>query len=1476
MMATRINANRRSPVSSSAILKALGERDSWLREQAGLTAASRAQTVRDLEDSGRREEDTQRDYVGRYPIELLQNAHDACADAGVKGTVAYILSDEALIVANQGKAFDARRVRSLVRQGISEKAQRRRRRTIGYKGVGFSAVFEASASPHVITASGLSFGFDRGRARTLVEQHLRKRPRTVAARNFPFRLSAGDWAADAAVIDELFARGFVTAVRLPLRPGITIDDVAGLLDEQIRAEALVFLPSVRRIEFHRDGNVRAYESSSGVRVGIGRVVHVDVIDDSSRERRSWLTHSGNVVVTREEVEALDDPVWADVAELRATIALPWANRTIDAASSPTPIHLYFPTAETTGRAFLIHGDFHVDTGRSHIFEKGPSGDLNRKLAAAVAERAAELAESVALRHGAGLLAVLATTGTPSAFGAVLNEELDARLRAARIVRPADGSPPRRPNEMKFVSDRDVHLDERLMGLMTKRADLVRVADYQASGVIKLLEALGVEILTSVETARRVTVARASVSYEKALALLRDWIDSKDLHSAEALIAVLRERRILKDINDGWCAPALAVVSIEGVPPLPIALRRVELMPLRSERARMLLEALEVKPMGPADALTSINHALDKQTFGAEDADKQELHDWLLALFRANPEALKQRWPLKGRAPVLARDADGTTEQWAHANTIYFGSGWSDLGGYMEIVYGGDNEPRFIVGDGNSASKTLKDFYAALGVQRLPRLCKPVSPHASQASKWRQSAPVLAKASCPDGHTHSEQMLQCQVLDRLDPILARVQGDPVVAEAFNELLARLSKPYGDDAIFTCENVNHRNKAKPRAVPGYQRWRLQNALWVLVVNDPAGRTQRAPTRVWRGVPRSQATLLLPRGKLLPVPESFEFVQWDRPSVDDLEHALADLQDAFPDLDSAPAEAKDTAEVLLHKLESALNDNEEREPLFLPGTINGHHAWVDDGVVLDLPGLGEVPELPIVHVAPASRIRVAYKLQGAHERLDERILPGDSVERSPLLDLHRRAAIVALLTRRGATRRELARRVAILHEVQVARIDMEVTLSDGRTHPLTDLPFKLASTDTSPILFLNDPKLEHALDLADVLANYFNVAGDADRLALALLSDELARRLHPRELAEATELINSHAEDVTAKTDDGVFTPSPGDTSIPGDEGRTNDDAVVPPPDHGDTASALPTRPNSTVRSSSSADTSDIGVDTTQRNRPNGVRHQAPDVARRGDGGPGQSSSGRAPVSPDDISTETDFDGVRLGATLPRPHPRPTPRSISRPDEAHAADERSNCVQTNNADERAPLPDPSRASFAEPVPVADSDSLTSASPQVGDVSANNEPHAKRGSQADGSPERPMRSRRDDYSETDAVKYVCEYARRVLGVREIRDRQKDRCGWDLELVYPDDRVELVEVKGSVGLGPFEITRNELDKSRKYAGSYVVYFLAQQGTTQPALLRFDDFGERITDEQVRAESWAVIGWRELNPVVIPIELPTD
>ena len=40
--------------------------------------------------------------VGRFAIELLQNAHDACADAGRKGAVRFVLTETALLVEKAG------------------------------------------------------------------------------------------------------------------------------------------------------------------------------------------------------------------------------------------------------------------------------------------------------------------------------------------------------------------------------------------------------------------------------------------------------------------------------------------------------------------------------------------------------------------------------------------------------------------------------------------------------------------------------------------------------------------------------------------------------------------------------------------------------------------------------------------------------------------------------------------------------------------------------------------------------------------------------------------------------------------------------------------------------------------------------------------------------------------------------------------------------------------------------------------------------------------------------------------------------------------------------------------------------------------------------------------------------------------------------------------------------------------------------
>src|SRR3954468_10814842 len=105
-----------------------------------------------IEDGVRTEDRVRHDYTGRYPLELLQNAHDACADARRPGAVHFVVTDSALLVANDGEPFTPERIRSLVRLGSSEKARgRRTRRTIGYKGVGFTAAFAITDRPQIVS-----------------------------------------------------------------------------------------------------------------------------------------------------------------------------------------------------------------------------------------------------------------------------------------------------------------------------------------------------------------------------------------------------------------------------------------------------------------------------------------------------------------------------------------------------------------------------------------------------------------------------------------------------------------------------------------------------------------------------------------------------------------------------------------------------------------------------------------------------------------------------------------------------------------------------------------------------------------------------------------------------------------------------------------------------------------------------------------------------------------------------------------------------------------------------------------------------------------------------------------------------------------------------------------------------------------------------------------------------------------------------
>jgi hypothetical protein len=115
-------------------------------------------------------------------------------------------------------------------------------------------------------------------------------------------------------------------------------------------------------------------------------------------------------------------------------------------------------------------------------------------------------------------------------------------------------------------------------------------------------------------------------------------------------------------------------------------------------------------------------------------------------------------------------------------------------------------------------------------------------------------------------------------------------------------------------------------------------------------------------------------------------------------------------------------------------------------------------------------------------------------------------------------------------------------------------------------------------------------------------------------------------------------------------------------------------------------------------------------------------------------------------------------------------------------------------------------------------------------------------------------------------AVATFVRYAKERLGATDVIDRQRDNCGWDLDVFLLDGRTLAVEVKGSSGHTPFILSPNELRVARATPG-YTVYHVA--GIADPAtavMYRFDDLGAQLPDDEALSVSgWVVVGWQSLE-----------
>ncbi len=408
-----------------------------LAHQASGTEQVRQTELQRLQNAGSAEERVRSDYRGRYAIELLQNAHDACADADTVGQAWLQLTPTALLVANEGVPFTAERIDSLLQLGDSSKAaDRAEHHTIGYKGIGFSAVLEITDQPQIISAS-TSFCFHRHAARERVGQVLNKEPRAVPTRYFPFPLDQDDLEDDAAAVQDLIDGGAVTVIRLPLVSRRKAKEVQAELQSGLRPETLLFMPHLQRLTLATPGATTRWSRRAGHRVATGQLQH---LREEGGTTRSWLVASRTVALEKAAVAALDDPLWASVRQANVSVGVPWRDGRPDPDRGDQPMHVYFPTDDRLGRPLLVHGDFYVQSNRRRITSAGRGADVSRAIAAAAADLTGDLAAAL-VDHGNALLRTLAPSGPADGFGTVLAQLIDARLRERRILRPADGSAP---------------------------------------------------------------------------------------------------------------------------------------------------------------------------------------------------------------------------------------------------------------------------------------------------------------------------------------------------------------------------------------------------------------------------------------------------------------------------------------------------------------------------------------------------------------------------------------------------------------------------------------------------------------------------------------------------------------------------------------------------------------------------------------------------------------------------------------------------------------------------------------------------------------------------------------------------------------------------------------------------------------------------------------------------------------------------
>lgn len=908
----------------------------------------RSSVLKSLDERGGAQELVRQQYSGRYPFELLQNANDAALGAGVQGRTSFLLTETALIVADNGYGFGEKQVEAICSLGRSSKDPGT---SIGHKGLGFKSVGEITDRPQIISPQ-TSFQFDGERVRqealTLLGSLPDRQKFPVYA--FPFSVEGDDLGADAAEVKRLRDSGWTTVIRLPLRKDVEKSAVEDHLIGCLLPRLLLFLHGVDHLELRGTRADFSVEVSRDDDEGAERVLlEVD------KRVEEWLIYRGEVTPDLALLEPMGG-AWTEMGNAHIAVAVPLDDSSKPRTDEQFPLNVYFPTEEHPGTHLAVHAEWALSMDRRQLAATPEATPYNQFLLEQTTQFiASTVAVDLARRTGASLQSVLAlvpTVQAPTSGAGSRFRQLWCKALSNTPFLPAAAGTMQLPAEIRLLPPKlpsltEAHALANLDGHHTLRPD---VEEQEPIRAFLITASLGREMGLGEFLAqlRPPTPATSGAHY----AFLMSWRNT----IGQPLVAQLTRVPSVLARNGVMLTPATETVFLprtrgdSAIPDnIPVPIAEVP----EVEGVETFLRELGVKSFEWRELIREFLIKILTNP-GADPVDRAQAMDGLRAYHNVRLSGSEDLAPLLSRVLLPAQSYDGSAQGLREGGSLYFNSTWTGSD-ELEVIYGPFGKLDFldeVAPEGSDEREREFDFYRMLGVADHPRLDEarpserqgfmvggPKHPHRGPLFReWEGQPDVADAARCPQGHPSSQQLKLSIRLDRQLDIAE--SNDPLRLLAFWKQLARrwgtIYEP-AMESVFHCVHGSHSGERDRRCASLFA-YTLRSRRWVPVDRGAAPDvvrpeeawidTQETPRRIKERIPRISEDMYKMHGGAA-MSSALSLTDAGRPKVDDLLVLLRSVADEADGTLIITREIELAARYIQRTLNDVLPDSAEPHP-------------------------------------------------------------------------------------------------------------------------------------------------------------------------------------------------------------------------------------------------------------------------------------------------------------------------------------------------------------------------------------------------------------------------------------------------------------------------------------------------------------------------------------------------------------------